>query len=352
LSTGRLVYRRVSTDSPRALERARRRFDDQGMKRGDWARDPLALRRESRDGAITVAKLGLLGVPARTAYRRCVPGGPWQRPLPGIVLLNSAEPTRNQLVEAALLYAGPHAVVTGAEACRRLGLRVPDGDPRVHLLVPDERKVKSSDYVIVERTIRLPVPVVRAGVPLAPLVRAVLDECRRSRAFDPVGALLTDAVQRGRLNPHHLLRELAEGSQRGTAVPREVLRGVVGGARSVAEIDAMAVWTRSGLPPADWNFELRDSAGRYIANPDAWCDQVGMAWEIDSYDFHFGREGYANTLGRNVRYTSAGVLVVQTLPTRLRTDPVAVAEELRATYRAAAARPRPEVHAIPRPHMP
>jgi hypothetical protein len=322
------------------------------MKRGEWARDPQALHRESRGGAITVAKLCRLGVSARTAYRRCVPGGPWQRPLPGVVLLSSAEPTRRQLVEAALLYGGPDAVVTGAEACRLQGLRSPPDDRRVHLLVPDERKVKSSDYVIVERTIRLPVPVVRSELPLAPLVRAVLDECRRLRAFDPVSALMTEAVQQGRVNPYHLRRELNEGSQRGTAVPREILDKVLNGARSVAEIDAMAVWARTGLPAPDWNFELRGPEGQYIANPDAWCDEVAMTWEIDSYDFHFGRNGYARTLNRNVRYTSAGVLVVQTLPTRLRTDPAAVAEELRATYRAAAARPRPDVRSIPRADLP
>jgi hypothetical protein len=226
--------------------------------------------------------------------------------LPGIVLLNSAEPTRHQLVDAALLFGTPDAVVTGAESCRRQGLRcLPGGDARVHLLVPDERKVKSSDFVVVERTVRLPGPVVRDGLPLAPLVRAVRDGCRRSRAFDPVSALVTEAVQRGKVNPHHLRRELGEGSHRGTAVPREVLGKVLRGARPVTEIDAMAVWARTGLPEPDWNFELRDDDGRYIATPDAWCDDVAMAWEIDSYDFHFGREGYANTLSRNARYPAA-----------------------------------------------
>jgi hypothetical protein len=318
------------------------------MRRGEWARDPQTLSRESRGGAITVAKLLQLGVPSRTVYRRCAPGGPWQLPLPGVVLLGSAEPTRRQLIDAALLYGGPHTVVTGSEACRQLGLRCPPDGPRVHLLVPEDRQVKSSDYVVVERTTRLPVPVVRSGFPLAPLVRAVLDQCRRLRAAEPIGALITEAVQRGRVNPHHLRRELDEGSPRGTALPREVLGKVLNGARSVAEIDALAVWARTGLPAPGWNFELRGAEGQYVATPDAWCDEVAMAWEIDSYDFHFERESYARTLSRNVRYTSAGVLVVQTLPTRLRTDPVAVAEELRATYRAAAGRPRPDVHAIPR----
>jgi hypothetical protein len=268
-----------------------------------------------------------------------------------VVLLDSAEPTRRQLVEAALLYGGPDAVVTGSEACRRQGLRCPSEGPLVHLLVPAGRQIKSSDYVIVERTTRLPVPVVRSGIPLAPLIRAVLDQCRRLRIPDQISALITEAVQRGRVNPHHLRRELDEGSPRGTALPREVLDKVLAGARSVAEIDAMAVWARTGLPAPDWNFELRGAGGQYIATPDAWCDEVAMAWEIDSYDFHFEKADYARTLSRNTRYTSAGVLVVQTLPTRLRTESEAVAEELRAAYRAATTRPRPDVHAIPRPDM-
>jgi hypothetical protein len=238
------------------------------MRRGEWARDPQTLSRESRGGAITVAKLLQLGVPSRTVYRRCAPGGPWQLPLPGVVLLGSAEPTRRQLIDAALLYGGPHTVVTGSEACRQLGLRCPPDGPRVHLLVPEDRQVKSSDYVVVERTTRLPVPVVRSGFPLAPLVRAVLDQCRRLRAAEPIGALITEAVQRGRVNPHHLRRELDEGSPRGTALPREVLGKVLNGARSVAEIDALAVWAhwspRSGL-------ELRTARCRGPVRRDSRC---------------------------------------------------------------------------------
>ncbi len=122
--------------------------------------------------------------------------------------------------------------------------------------------------VTVERTTRMPRPVVVDGMPMAPLVRAVLDECRRFSARDPVRALLTEAVQRGRLHPEALIRELEAGSDRGSALPREVLRDVLRGARSVAEVDAMAVWRRTGLPEPLWNHELRDASGRYIGTPD------------------------------------------------------------------------------------
>jgi hypothetical protein len=307
--------------------------------------DQLELRRHSRHGAIKVATLEQLGVSQQTAYRRCVPDGPWQRLLPGTVLLTDATPTRRQLVEAALLYAGPEAMVTGLEACRLYGLKAVPDETDVHLLVPHERQVRSSDYVTIERTIRLPRPVTRDEVPLAPLVRAVLDACRRLRQFDPSRALITEAVQRGRISPGDLEYELSLGSQRGTSVPREVLRDVLQGARSVAEIDGLRVWKRTGLPSPLWNFDLFDKEGQFIARPDAWCDQVGLAWEIDSYEYHFGRSDYARTLERNTRYAAAGIVLVQTLPNRLRTEPDAVAAELVAAYQAAAKRPRPDLEA-------
>lgn len=229
-------------------------------------------------------------------------------------------------------------MVTGVEACRQHGLRtLPDIDD-VHLLLPVERRVHSSDYVLIERTKRLPKPVVRDGVPIAPLARSVLDTCRRLRSHDPVKALLTEAVQQGRLNPHRLTHELETGSQRGTAIPREVLRDVLTGARSVAEIDAMRVWERTRLPVPTWNVPLRDVNGVHIGTPDAWFAEVRLAWEIDSFEFHFQRKDYANTISRNVRYAAAGIAVLQTLPNRLRTEPEKVAAELTAAYRAASTR--------------
>jgi hypothetical protein len=301
------------------------------------------MRRHSRHGAIKVAQLERLGVPPPTAYRRCRPGGPWQRPLPGVVILGDSPPSRRQLVEAALLYVGPRAVLTGLEACHRHGLRAASGAETVHVLVPHDRKVKSSDYLIVERTIRLPAAVPLDGVPLAPRARAVLDACRRFRALDPCRALIAEAVQRGRVSPGELERELAFGSQRGTSVPREVLRDVLHGAHSVAEIDGIQVWRRTGLPPLEWNIDLYDQDGHFIARPDGWCEEVGLAWEIDSYEYHFERDGYARTLKRNARYAAAGIVLVQTLPNRLRTEPDAVAAELLAAYRAAANRTRPQL---------
>jgi hypothetical protein len=255
--------------------------------------------------------------------------------LPGVVLLANSPPTRRQRVEAALLYAEPNALVSGLEACRWHGLRNLPKTDDVHLLLPEDRRLQSAGYVIVERTKRFPTPVVRDKVPLAPVARSVLDACRRLICHNPVRALITEAVQRGLVLPHQLIHELETGSQRGTAIPRAALRDVTRGARSVAEIDAMRVWERSGLPSPLWNVPVHDASGTYVGTPDAWFADVRLAWEIDSYEFHFARADYADTINRNTRYAAAGIAVVQTLPTRLRTNPRAVATELTAAYRAA-----------------
>jgi hypothetical protein len=72
-----------------------------------------------------------------------------------------------------------------------------------------------------------------------------------------------------------------------------VLKETLAGSRSVAESHAMRVWERTGLPPLRWNVEVRHTDGRYIATPDGWLDEVALAWEIDSYDYHFGKADYA-----------------------------------------------------------
>ncbi|WP_370944630.1 hypothetical protein AB5J62_36680 [Amycolatopsis sp. cg5] len=153
---------------------------------------------------------------------------------------------------------------------------------------------------------------------------------------------MTEAVQRGRCTVDMLARELEQGSSRGAAKPRRALVPLTGGARSVAEADAWRLWQRSGLPPCHWNVKIVDARGHHIATPDAWADEVALAWEIDSRSHHSQRDDYAKTLARNTRYTKAGIVVLQTEPARLRTEPDQVLAELRAAYQTAQARPRPE----------
>ncbi|MFS8095680.1 hypothetical protein LFM09_00950 [Lentzea alba] len=313
------------------------------MDRGRWDRADGELWRHSRFGVIRASTLEELGISQKTAYRQCQPGGRWRRLLPGIMLLARSQPNERQRIEAALMLARDDAVVTGLQAARLYQLR--DGmDPEfVHLLVPHGHQVLSSGFAVVERTRFLPHAIYRDGVPLAPPTRAVLDGVRRIRELDPVRALLIEAIQRGLTNTADLRRELDTGTKRGTALPRRVLNELDLGVRSVAEADALEVWHKAGLPVPHCNVVIVDSDGTYIGMPDTWCDEVGLAWEIDSNEFHYSKDAYARTLARNSRYAAAGISVVQTLPTRLRVEPDVVIAELRAAYAAAKQRPRPNV---------
>jgi hypothetical protein len=157
-----------------------------------------------------------------------------------------------------------------------------------------------------------------------------------------VQRILIEAIQRGRCVPESLAKELDIGTQRGTAVPRRALRELTA-IRSMAEVSAKAL-TRSLAPqPSHWNVPVHGPDGAYIACPDAWWDDVALAWEIDSYEFHFSRDGYARTVHRNARYAAAGIAIVQTLPSQLERDPAGVLKNLQDAYACAAARPRPPV---------
>jgi hypothetical protein len=106
------------------------------------------------------------------------------------------------MLTAALMYAGPTAMVTGLEACRRQGVRRgPGPDATVHVLVDHTRQVSSCGFLVVERTRRLPAPDLVDGFRLAPVAWACLDAVRRLRLAVEIAELLSDAVQRGGTRP-------------------------------------------------------------------------------------------------------------------------------------------------------
>jgi hypothetical protein len=316
--------------------------------------DLTRLRAAFPHGVATAKQLVAAGVPERTVYHRCLDGGPWQNPLPGIIFLFSGRPTRRQLVLAAVLLGGPMAMVTGAEACRRHGLRRGPARLRdereaideVHLLVPDCRQLRSVDYVHVERTNSLPEPVIRSGVPLAPLPRACIDAVRRLRTEGEIAELLSDAVQRRLCTVAQLSVELEASSRRHTALPRRVLRSVADGVRSAAELTAKRMWPSTGLPSPMWNAEVYTEDGVFLGNADCWLDDVAMVWEIESTEWHLSPEDHDRTVERAARFTAAGAVYTASKPKKIRTDPAEVARILRATYSQAAARPRPPLRAV------
>jgi hypothetical protein len=296
------------------------------------------------DDVANRAALEDLGMSPASIWRRCLPGGPWRRLLPGVYLMCGGEPTRRHLARAALLRAGPDAVITGLEAARRYGVRKVPDDPRVHVLVPHDNRRASRDFVLVERTVRAPVVREVAGLPLAEPARALVDGARRLVRLDDIRAMIADAVQRGVCTDEQLAVEVANRGLGGAALPRRVMIEISEGVRSAAEAWARSLVQRAGLPTPTWNVAV-SSSGRLLGVADGWWDDVALAWEIDSYEFHLSPADYARTMRKHSAFAAAGVYVVHTLPSRLRTEPRQVLEELKLAHAHASRRPRPDVRA-------
>jgi hypothetical protein len=170
-----------------------------------------------------VSDLVHIGLPTALIAGRCEPGGPWQHLMPGILLLGKAPPTRVQSIHAALRYAGPQAVLTGLDALQLHGIRAVPAQGQIHVLAPLPGSVSGCLRVHVERTSRLPKPVLRNGFMTAPLARAAMDAIRRIRSVPEVRLILDEVstfVSRDALHT-----ELAEAPRRGTTIARRILTG-------------------------------------------------------------------------------------------------------------------------------
>lgn len=286
-----------------------------------------------------------LGFSSNTLAKKCRPGGGWTRLFLGVYLLTGGTPSRRHLVRGALLRAGPLTFLTGIEAARRYGVRRLPADQRIHVLVPHGRRVASQGLMLVERTNRPWTGTLIDGFPVVTLARALIDAARRESGLDVVRAFIADAVQRQLCSPEALAEELMNLRLGGTSLPRRVLDEVSDGVRSAAEAWSRSLVHRSSLPVPQWNVLVRSASGEQLAIVDGWWDEVGLAWQIDSLEFHLAPDDYARTMAQHSALLANGVMTVHTIPSRLKKDPAGVIDELRGAYRAAAQRPRPRVSA-------
>lgn len=279
-----------------------------------------------------------------TVSARCRPGKPWQRPIPGVIVFSNGTLTRQQLRRAALVHAGPNAMVTGVEAVRMHGVNRLPADRRVHVLVPHKSGVSSWGFATVERTVHLPEPTEIDGVPVVPLARALFDAARHMDRLDDVRAMIADAVQRGLCDPRDLKREIDKGTTIGSALPRRVVHEMDRGIRSATESWARSIVKRSKLPEPQWNVSLFTCDDRLLGRVDAYWHEVGMALEVDPREFHLGPADVVRPRTHST-LTEAGVVVLHVPPSHLRDKPLTVIQDLRAAYKRAMERAPPSVQA-------
>jgi hypothetical protein len=279
------------------------------------------------------------GLSANALRHRLRPGGPWRKLLPGVYMAATGTPTTLQQEMAALLYAGNGSLVTGPAAlrCHHIGKLVPD---LVDVLVPATRQRHDAGFVRLHRTTRMPGRIWQAGpVRYVPLPRAVADAVRGMDSLRDVRAVVADAVQRGRCQVGDLAAELAGGPNTGSALFRVALADVADGIRSTAEADLKDLLVKGRLPMPLFNPSLHAADGTFIARPDGWWPELGIAIEVDSQEWHLSPHDHADTLARGRRMARYQIVVLRFTPRQLRSDPATVIRDIRQALEGARGRP-------------
>jgi hypothetical protein len=232
------------------------------------------------------------GMTRGTIEYRLRPDGPWRQILPGVYLTVTGTATAEQREMAALLYAGPRSVITGPVAVRRHNLRCA-GLNVLDVLVPADARRKSTAFVQIQRTTRMPKDLYNTGpIRFTSPARAVADAARGMTCFTDVQALVCEAVQRGRCTLKELVGELHEGPPAGRR------------------------WYRMALT------EVGDGN-------------------------HMGVKGYEETTKRHNRMEAAGIRVLHWLPSTIRAEPGRVIADLRAAIAIGNKCPLLPIRAIP-----
>jgi hypothetical protein len=265
--------------------------------------------------------------------------------LPGVYLTVTGRPSWEQCEAAALLYAGPDAVITGPAALANYRIR---GGPKARLidvLIPLERERLSPGFVATHRTRRMPTTVtVDLALRFAPQERAVADTVRLFRGLAEARAVVADAVQHRHCTIEQLAAELRAGPIRNSAQLRSVLAEVIAGIRSPAEGDLRELVIHSALPQPLFNPRLF-LGGVFLAQPDLWWPEHGVAVEVDSREWHLLPEHWEQTMARHRRMSAAGIIVLHVSPRQIREQWSGFLSEIEGALRVG--RPLPEITTRP-----
>lgn len=304
---------------------------------------------EKQLSVVSRGQLLTLGMTDKAMQYRVRAGGPWQVLLPGVYLSASGTPRLLQKEMAALLYAGPGSLITGPMALLHHSIRSRSGPDVIDVLVPAERQRQSAGFARLQRTARMPVRIASSGpVRLALVPRAVADTVRQLTSLKDVRGVVADAVQLGRCTVSELAYELSSGPVRGSATFRSVLAEVADGIRSTAEGDLRDLIRTARLPTPLFNPSLY-LGDTFLAKPDAWWPDAGVAAEVDSLEWHLSPEHWDRTRRRHDLMGAAGIIALHFSPHDIRTNPATVIKTIREALESALNRPPLPIRTIPCP---
>jgi hypothetical protein len=268
-------------------------------------------------------------------------GRHWPVVLPGVYLTQPGPPNLRQRRRAALLRAGENAMLTDLDALDLHGLPNLPTDPFVRVLIPNEAKRSSRDFLVICRTKRLPRARVVAGLPVAPPDRALADFLLRHPDERDGLAVAAAAVQRGLVKVPALAFEASEGPARGRPRLVRIIKSLETGVRSLPENDVRELIRRSQvLPEPLWNSLLKLPSGQLVSPDALWVD-AGLIHETNGRRYHAEGDMFEDMQRRNDAMVAADLVVLHNSPRRIGQESRAVLAEIEACYRRHAGRGLP-----------
>jgi hypothetical protein len=309
--------------------------------------DALSALIRKQDRMVSRKQALAAGLSVNALRHRLRPGGPWSAWLPGVYQTETGTPTRAQREIAALLYCGPHSVLTGTAALCHFLLPAPQSAV-IDILIPSRARRKSISYVRVHRTARMP-EIVYGPPPqvCAPPARAAADAVHGLTDLRAARALLAGVVQNRGCASWQLKQELDAGPVQYSALLRSVLAEVADGVRSAPEAELRDLVKRAGLPMPLFNPRLYLANGTFIACPDAWWPEAGVAAEIDSKRYHLSPDDWERTMDRHDQLSQYSIVTLHFTPHKLRSDQAFVISVLKNAYKSGRGRPRLDIRALP-----
>jgi hypothetical protein len=160
-------------------------------------------------------------------------------------------------------------------------------------------------------------------------------------------AIVLEAVQRRLVAVPGLRHELLAGPRAGAAVVASALREAEVGAWSFPEADLARLVGSSKTLPVMWLNPVLTVGGQRLPTPDGWFDDVALAVQVHSRQFHAGELDWEATVAADGVFAEHGVPVLAVTPKQIARTPDDVVARIERAHEAAGRRPRPAVVATP-----
>lgn len=241
------------------------------------------------------------------AVERRVTAGRWEAIHPAVFRIAGAPPSWEQALMAAVLHAGPGALVSHRAAAALWKL---DGVESRLVEIATPRRLRA-EGVLAHQTSRSRLrPSVIGPIPVTDVPRTLLDLGSVARPA-MVEQALDDALRRGLCTLGELQARLKQDGgrgRRGAGVLRALLEArdpLAAASESLLETRLARLIADAYLPPPLPQYEIRDG-GRLIARVDfAWPDAL-VAVEADGYEFHSGAAAWRRDRARRNELTRRG----------------------------------------------